>query len=279
MSTPDPSLSKDSVGKDQAAKAATGLRAVTSDQFNALDSVGGVRGLIESTAPGLVYLVVYVTTMNLTPALVSSLGVAALLVVIRLIQRSSVTLAFSGVFGIGIGLFIAWKSGDASDFYVWGLLVNLVYLLVLGISLAVRWPAVGVMVELLKSGLGATGSANADAPEVSARESAADAQDPGQSEAAAAESEPAFAWPTAWRKDPVTMKKYAVATWLWIAMFAARLLIQGPLYLAGGDQIAALGTARLVMGLPLFALVLWLTWRIVRQPSPALDHPNSPQLP
>lgn len=248
-----------------------GLRSLTAQEFSALDSVGGLRGLIEATAPGLIYLVVYITTMELAPALISSLVVAALLVIIRLIQRTPVTMAFSGVFGVGIGLFIAWKSGDASDFYVWGLLVNLAYILGLGLSLALRWPGVGLMVELLKTGLGASASKEDTQPPLTpqtgaeASESASDLADP-----ATQEQSPAVVWPTAWRKDPISMKKYTIVTWLWVAMFALRLGVQGPLYLAGTDFIAALGTARLVMGLPLFALVLWLTWRIVRQPeSPA----------
>ena len=55
---------------------------------------------------------------------------------------------------------------------------------------------------------------------------------------------------------------YTAATWLWIGMFAARLLVQVPLYLAG--EVALLGVARLVMGVPLWGLVLWLTWLLVR---------------
>ena len=248
-----------------------GLRSLTAAEFNMLDSVGGVRGLIEATAPGLIYLVVYVTTGELAPALIGSLGVAALLVIVRLIQRTPVTMAFSGVFGVAIGLFIAWKSGDATDFYVWGLLVNAAYMLVLGVSLIVRWPAVGVMVELLKSGLGTTSTdaaktpKNIEEPAVQSIEPAAGLSSDGDMDQPDSPA-PAFAWPTRWRKDPLALKQYTIATWIWVAMFALRLGVQGPLYLAGSEYIAALGTARLVMGVPLFALVLWFTWRLVRQP-------------
>lgn len=248
-----------------------GLRSLTADEFNMLNSVGGVRGLIEATAPGLIYLVAYVTTGQLAPALISSLGVAALLVIVRLIQRTPVTMAFSGVFGVGIGLFIAWKSGDASDFYVWGLLVNLAYILALGVSLIVRWPAVGVMVEMLKSGLGTTSPdtteavPNSDEPAAQRVEPSKEPNSEDRAEQPEAPA-PVLAWPTQWRKDPLSLKQYTIATWIWVAMFALRLGVQGPLYLAGSDYIAALGTARLLMGVPLFALVLWFTWRLVRQP-------------
>jgi hypothetical protein len=50
-------------------------------------------------------------------------------------------------------------------------------------------------------------------------------------------------------------------------LFVVRLIVQLPLYIAG--EVVALGVARTAMGLPLFALGLWLTWRLVRRPPPA----------
>jgi hypothetical protein len=44
-------------------------------------------------------------------------------------------------------------------------------------------------------------------------------------------------------------------------MFAVRLAVQVPLWRAGAAT--ALGFANVLLGLPLFAAVLWLTWRIV----------------
>ncbi|MGH2919391.1 MAG: DUF3159 domain-containing protein [Solirubrobacteraceae bacterium] len=66
----------------------------------------------------------------------------------------------------------------------------------------------------------------------------------------------------AWRANPARMRAFARATWLWAGLFVLRLLVQLPLYLAGA--VVALGVARTAMGLPLFALGLWLTWLIVR---------------
>jgi hypothetical protein len=74
----------------------------------------------------------------------------------------------------------------------------------------------------------------------------------------------------AWRDDPVRVRAFTRASWVWAALFALRLVVQLPLYLAGA--VVALGIARTAMGLPLFALALWLTWRIVRrarEPAPA----------
>ncbi len=270
MRSPEPTVESERSPQENTAR---GVKSLTAQDFDMLDSVGGVRGLVEAIAPELIYLVVYVTTGNLTPALISSLSVAVLLVVLRLIQRTPVTMAFSGIFGVAIGLFVAWRSGDASDFYVWGLLVNIAYLVVLALSNVVKWPGVGVMVEILQSGLGATSSSKESPAEDASTDSAAtegaEGLEPAQSSKISDEStdQPALVWPTAWRKDADLMRRYTVVTWIWVAMFAARLIVQGPLYLAGESAVAALGTARLIMGLPLFALVLWLSWRIIRQPA------------
>jgi hypothetical protein len=69
-----------------------------------------------------------------------------------------------------------------------------------------------------------------------------------------------------WREDPERVRAFMRASWLWAGMFVLRLLVQLPLYLAGA--VVALGIARTAMGLPLFALGLWLSWRLVRRTRP-----------
>lgn len=65
-----------------------------------------------------------------------------------------------------------------------------------------------------------------------------------------------------WRKDPMRTKVYVKATWLWVGMFAVRLLVQYPLYVSGNVNV--LGTARLVMGYPLFIATAWATWLVIK---------------
>lgn len=65
-----------------------------------------------------------------------------------------------------------------------------------------------------------------------------------------------------WRKDPARTKVYIKATWLWVGMFLIRLLVQYPLYLSG--NVNALGTARLIMGYPLFIATAWATWMVIK---------------
>ncbi|GGG56060.1 hypothetical protein GCM10011374_18710 [Kocuria dechangensis] len=69
---------------------------------------------------------------------------------------------------------------------------------------------------------------------------------------------------TEWRAVPVRRRAYRVATLMLMAMFAARLLVQLPLYFA--ENVTGLGVARLAMGVPLYALTLWLAWLVSRPP-------------
>ena len=61
-----------------------------------------------------------------------------------------------------------------------------------------------------------------------------------------------------WRRDPLRRIAYQRVNGLLIAMFATRLLVQVPLYVA--ENVTALGITRLVMGAPLYAAVLWVAW-------------------
>lgn len=69
---------------------------------------------------------------------------------------------------------------------------------------------------------------------------------------------------TSWRRDPALFRAYMKASALWVVMFALRLAVQVPLYLAGEDQLGWLAGARLAMSWPLFLLVAYLSWMIIR---------------
>lgn len=76
---------------------------------------------------------------------------------------------------------------------------------------------------------------------------------------------------TAWRSDPARRRAYTQATVVWLAMFCLRLVVLVPLYLAG--QLVALGVGRVALGYPLYLFVLWASWRIIKQTSPAEPKP------
>lgn len=68
--------------------------------------------------------------------------------------------------------------------------------------------------------------------------------------------------PTEWRANKPKRRVLLVATWLWAGLFAIRLGIEVPLYLT--HETSWLAGARLVTGVPLYAIFLWLTWLLVR---------------
>jgi len=66
-----------------------------------------------------------------------------------------------------------------------------------------------------------------------------------------------------WRKNVARRKAYTNAGWLWVAMFALRIAIQYPLYRA--NKLNELGVANFFLGYPLYLIVLWGSWQIIRR--------------
>jgi hypothetical protein len=65
-----------------------------------------------------------------------------------------------------------------------------------------------------------------------------------------------------WRADAGKRRVLTVATWLWAGLFALRLAIEIPLYLAA--EVELLAGIKLITGVPLYAALLWVTWLLVR---------------
>jgi hypothetical protein len=114
------------------------------------DQLGGVRGVIESGIPVLVFVVANIA-WALRPALVISVGSALAIGVWRLARRQAVRHAINGILGIAIGAIIAWKTGSAKDFYLPGILLSFGYSVAMLASVAVRRPLIGWVWSLLVS--------------------------------------------------------------------------------------------------------------------------------
>jgi hypothetical protein len=65
-----------------------------------------------------------------------------------------------------------------------------------------------------------------------------------------------------WYLDPERRHAYTKASWIWVGLFTFRLAIQLPLYLSG--LVGPLAVARVVTGIPLFALGVWLSYLLLR---------------
>lgn len=115
------------------------------------DQLGGWRGLVESSVPVVVFVFVNIIA-DLNPALIASVGVAVAIAALRLIQRRPIRHAVNGLFGVGVGAFIAWRTGDEKDFYLPGILYGIGYGLALLLSVAVRQPLVGWIWSVIVAG-------------------------------------------------------------------------------------------------------------------------------
>jgi hypothetical protein len=89
------------------------------------EAFGGIRGMVETTVPGLVFVLVYTIGSDIKPSAIAALGVSLLLGLTRLVTGGTYKHAFSGVFGVAIGVAFASMTGNAKDFYLPGLLYGL----------------------------------------------------------------------------------------------------------------------------------------------------------
>ena len=185
-----------------------------------LTAMGGVRGLVESILPGLGFLVLYTITKNVPLSVLAPVGIAVVFLVIRLVTRTPVTQALAGILGIAIAAVLALISGRAVDSFIPGMVINAASLFVLLLTIAIRWPLVGVIVGFLTN--------------------------------------EGFAW----RQNRAKRRVLFVSTWMWAGLFALRLAVEVPLYLS--NQAGILGATKLILGVPLYAIFLWVTWLMVR---------------
>ncbi len=206
-------------------------------------AMGGWRGIVESVLPGLVFIVVYTITIDpasgkgdLWLSLGLSVGIAAVFTVLRLIARQPVAAAVGGLVAACVAAGFAVFTGEASNNFIPGFITNAIYGAALLISALIGWSLIGLAVGFLM-GEG-----------------------------------------TAWRADKRKRRTFFWLAVAWAALFAARLLVQLPLYFAdlAGDPraITALGTLKLVMGIPLFAPLVAVTWLAVRALYPSTSPKN-----
>ncbi|MGH3342873.1 MAG: DUF3159 domain-containing protein [Carbonactinosporaceae bacterium] len=206
---------------DHQARATGTPQARQREGFSLANSIGGWRGVLDGGLPSVAFILVFTLVKQVDTAAWTAVGVAAVLTVVRLVRRETLQHAIGGFAGVAICAFVAVRSGEAENFYLPGLFVNVAYGGAFVISILVRWPLLGLLVGTL---VGDTAG---------------------------------------WRRDPQRLRIYTLASAVWVLMFGLRLAVQLPLYLAG--EVALLGTARVVMGLPLFLVTVYVSWLVLRR--------------
>lgn len=160
---------------------------------------------------------------GLNAAVVVAVGVSAGLIVRRMLRKEALQPAVSGLLGVLVAALIAYYTGSAEGYFLPGIWISLAMAALFTASLMVRRPLVGVIWNLMRSA------------------------GPG----------------SAWRGDKVVLRAFDVATLTFVAVFAARFLVQDSLYDAGSTGWLAF--ARIAMGYPLLALALLVTYWAVRR--------------
>ncbi len=107
-----------------------------------LAQVGGISGLIYSSLPVVAFVPVS-SLFGLMPAIVSALGVAALILIWRLARRETAQPAISGFFGVGICALIAYVMGESKGYFLLGIWTSLFWAVVFALSVVIRRPVVG----------------------------------------------------------------------------------------------------------------------------------------
>jgi len=100
---------------------------LSGDKEKILSAVGGKKGLIDAGFPALVFLISFNITKDLWNSLIASIIISAILTIIRLVMKDTIQHALSGLFGVAICAFFATKTGKAENFYLPGLIINVVY--------------------------------------------------------------------------------------------------------------------------------------------------------
>ena len=116
-----------------------------SDKTKIINALGGKRGLLDSALPSLVFLISYNVAHGLKDASIAALITSAFLTLIRLIRRDTLQHVLSGFIGVAFCALLARKTGHAVDFYLPGLIINVVYGSVYAIFNLIGLPILGLL--------------------------------------------------------------------------------------------------------------------------------------
>ncbi|RSM97688.1 DUF3159 domain-containing protein [Nonomuraea sp. WAC 01424] len=107
---------------------------------------GGVRGIIEAAVPTIAFTVSWIATEELKLSLIVSVSLSVVLLLARVLQRSTPQFVINSLIGIAIGAFFASRTGNAKDYFLPGILWNGAYSVGMLLSIVTRWPVVGFLI-------------------------------------------------------------------------------------------------------------------------------------
>lgn len=108
-------------------------------------ALGGRRGMVESAVPTIGFTLTFLLTHELRVSLYVGIGLAVVLLVLRIAQRQPVQFVVNSLVGIAIAAVFASRTGRAEDVFLPGIIYNAAYAVAMVISILLRWPVVGLM--------------------------------------------------------------------------------------------------------------------------------------
>ena len=109
-------------------------------------SLGGPRGILEAAVPTIAFTLTWLATHELRPTLIVSLGLAAVLVAVRLARRENVQYVVNSLVGITIAAVLVSRSGRAEDAFLPGIVWQAGTAVLMVASVLARWPFVGFLI-------------------------------------------------------------------------------------------------------------------------------------
>ncbi|CAB4627566.1 unannotated protein [freshwater metagenome] len=121
------------------------------DRKSLLAGMGGWLGVIETILPSVLFGTSFAISGQALTSVIMAGGTSAIFILYRLVTRKSASSALIGAFAVGFAAWLALREGgQAVDYFIPGFITNAAYGTVLLISILVRWPVIGVLVELLR---------------------------------------------------------------------------------------------------------------------------------
>lgn len=116
------------------------------EAFSVIEAVGGTLGIAESTLPFVAFTITWTATgQDIVAGAIVALAISATLAAVRLVRGQSTRYALSGLAGVALGAFVASRTGEASAFFLPGILINAGSLTAYLISIAVGRPLLGLL--------------------------------------------------------------------------------------------------------------------------------------
>lgn len=175
-------------------------------------ALGGARGSLETALPTVAFVGAWTWRHDVKAAVIASGVIVLLLLMVRLATRQTPRYVLSAVVATAVAAFFALRSGRPEAAFLPGILTSAAWGAGSLLSVVVRWPLVGFIVA-------------AGDPQM--------AQDP-----------------TAWRRDRGLVTVCQRLTMVLVALYAVRVVVMYPLYLAG--QVTLLGVAKIALGWPAY---------------------------